>query len=80
MTPCLDCHDKDMAKATERNGTKAYRTAWALNHCSEAKGNAIDCAACHDLTLCHAANAIALGSLRPIVFIAFHYFQRIPPR
>jgi hypothetical protein len=49
---CLDCHDEEMAKETKLNGTKTHGPVWALNHRSEAKGNAIDCAACHDQSYC----------------------------
>jgi hypothetical protein len=49
---CLDCHDEEMAKATKLSGTKTHGPVWALNHRSEAKGNAIDCAACHEQDYC----------------------------
>jgi len=49
---CLDCHDEAMAKEAKLNGTKTHGPVWALNHRSEAKGNAIDCAACHEQDFC----------------------------
>lgn len=49
---CLDCHDEDMVKETKLGGGKTHGPVWALNHRSEAKGNAIDCAACHDQSYC----------------------------
>jgi hypothetical protein len=49
---CLDCHDEAMAKEAKLPGTRTHGPVWALNHRSEAKGNAIDCAACHEQDYC----------------------------
>ena len=49
---CLDCHDEAMAKEAKLSGTRTHGPVWALNHRSEAKGNAIDCAACHEQDYC----------------------------
>ena len=49
---CLDCHEQDVADATGLGAIKTHGPVWALNHRSEAKGNAIDCAACHQQDFC----------------------------
>ncbi len=53
---CLDCHEQEVAAETDLGAVKTHGPVWALNHRSEAKGNAIDCAACHqqdDCLECH---------------------------
>lgn len=49
---CLNCHDQEVADMTALGAVKTHGPVWALNHRSEAKGNAIDCAACHEQDYC----------------------------
>jgi hypothetical protein len=53
---CLDCHDKDEVADVNLKQAITHGPVWALNHRAEAKGKAIDCAACHsqkDCLECH---------------------------
>lgn len=55
---CLDCHDSATIDALTWRGPTTHGPLWALNHRSEAKGEAIDCMACHrqaDCLDCHKA-------------------------
>ena len=49
---CLDCHDKEEVADVNLRQSKTHGPVWALNHRAEAKGNAIDCAACHSQKYC----------------------------
>lgn len=49
---CLDCHDKNEVADVNLRQSKTHGPVWALNHRAEAKGNAIDCAACHSQKYC----------------------------
>jgi hypothetical protein len=49
---CLDCHDQDYADMTSLGRIKTHGAVWALNHRSEAKSGAMDCAACHQQSFC----------------------------
>ena len=49
---CLDCHDQDYADMTNLGNIKTHGAVWALNHRSEAKSGAMDCAACHQQNFC----------------------------
>ena len=44
---CLECHDQSLVDEVTLAPTKTHGPVWALNHRSEAKGNAINCEACH---------------------------------
>ena len=53
---CLECHSDDEVTDIDLGPTKTHGPVWALNHRAEAKGNAIDCNACHaqkDCLECH---------------------------
>lgn len=55
---CLGCHEEVFVKAVELPGLNTHGPLWALNHRPFAKGEAIDCAACHrqsDCLECHKA-------------------------
>ncbi len=49
---CLECHDKDFVNEVEMPGLKTHGPVWALNHRPFAKGNTIDCYACHQQWSC----------------------------
>jgi hypothetical protein len=53
---CLNCHDEDFVDQVEFPGLKTHGPLWALNHRPYAKGESIDCYACHqqvDCLECH---------------------------
>jgi len=49
---CLECHDQAFVDAVQLPGTKTHGPVWALNHRPAAKGEAYDCAACHQQDFC----------------------------
>ena len=49
---CLDCHDQELLDGTTMGAVKTHGPVWALNHRSEAKSGAMDCAACHQQSFC----------------------------
>ena len=49
---CLDCHGQELVDESSLAGIKTHGPVWALNHRSEAKGNAIDCSSCHEQKYC----------------------------
>lgn len=49
---CLECHDKAFAETVELPGTRTHGPLWAFNHRPFAKGEAQDCAACHQQDFC----------------------------
>jgi hypothetical protein len=49
---CLNCHDDSVARETEMGAIRTHEVTWALNHGSEARGKAMDCAACHQQKFC----------------------------
>ncbi|MDO3378509.1 cytochrome C [Geoalkalibacter halelectricus] len=49
---CLDCHDPEYGEMTTLGAIKTHGPVWALNHRSEAKSGAMDCAACHQQSFC----------------------------
>ncbi len=49
---CLECHSDDEVADVDLGQSKTHGPVWALNHRAEAKGNAIDCAACHSQKYC----------------------------
>ena len=53
---CLDCHDQATVDEVNLGQNKTHGPVWAMNHRSEAKGGAINCASCHsqkDCLECH---------------------------
>jgi len=53
---CLECHDEDFIKDVTFPGLLTHGPVWAMNHRPFAKGNKIDCYACHqqvDCLECH---------------------------
>jgi hypothetical protein len=49
---CLACHDQAFVDQVSWPGLKTHGTGWALQHRPAAKGQAIDCAACHEQDFC----------------------------
>jgi hypothetical protein len=49
---CLDCHSQDLVDEVSLRLPKTHGPVWSLNHRTEAKGRAIDCAACHSQEYC----------------------------
>jgi hypothetical protein len=49
---CLECHDQALVEETGLSGTRTHGPVWPLNHRSEAKNKAINCAACHQQDFC----------------------------
>lgn len=49
---CLNCHKQEEVDTFELAQTKTHGPVWALNHRAEAKGEAIDCSACHEQSDC----------------------------
>ncbi|SDZ77091.1 hypothetical protein SAMN05660420_00224 [Desulfuromusa kysingii] len=49
---CLECHDAELIDEIVLPETKTHGPIWSLNHGPVAKGNAIDCASCHEQSSC----------------------------
>lgn len=49
---CLECHGQEEVGGLSLPAPKTHGPLWALNHRAEAKGNAIDCSACHEQSDC----------------------------
>jgi hypothetical protein len=49
---CLECHGQEEVGGISLPAPKTHGPLWALNHRAEAKGNAIDCSACHEQSDC----------------------------
>jgi len=49
---CLGCHDQAFVADVKLPGTKTHGPVWALNHRPAAKGDAYDCASCHEQDFC----------------------------
>lgn len=55
---CLECHEQEMVSEVTFVGLKTHDATWTMNHRTVAKGQAIDCASCHqqnDCLECHSA-------------------------
>ena len=50
---CLDCHEQEFIAAVEFPGLRSHGPTWSLNHRPFAKGEAMDCAACHEQEYCY---------------------------
>jgi hypothetical protein len=49
---CLECHEEDFYTEVSFAGTKTHGPVWSLNHRAAAKGDTIDCSACHQQSYC----------------------------
>jgi hypothetical protein len=49
---CLECHEDEFYTEVSFSGTKTHGPVWSMNHRPAAKGNAIDCSACHEQDYC----------------------------
>ncbi len=49
---CQNCHEAEFVAKVSFPGLKTHGPAWGLSHRPFAKGNAVDCAACHQQNFC----------------------------
>lgn len=49
---CQQCHDADFARDVDYPSLTTHGPLWAFNHRAQAKGNAINCAQCHEQDFC----------------------------